>query len=980
MKKFFKTSLSVICIITMLASLIIPSMVMPASAYSFVESQDVIRYTFKGDFSVDAVENMDTAGGAFAISNGALEVKADHERCVAFNNGTEWLILEDGAYMVEIKYTYNESQFETTVGANTSAKRGTIRSVSKDTFKPTDFTVGDDCTDPILTFEEEKIGQELTACAYFEFKGTTGNNVAFCAGGKTHCYIKEIAISKKSFIDVIASDGYNTAPITTLSGVFGDKAELPGANSFEKENSCEGFKGFFADPEFKKSIITEEFTFPTDVLKTTVYAKMDFVNPVAVNIDFETQIADETNKTSYATIDTISKDGNENNKAFKSKIAENFDNGQWGRGKMIYNSDHSSIVINAGWYTVSWDYIIEGEKTLQDHATKNKAYFINYYDKTDGHYSAAHTPISGADFDLLPDKKTLNTWQTETRKIFLSEDVEDFGIFFAPLEAVVYIDNIQFTPIVAEPDLFIDFSEQSECDNGSSIYKVAEHTSDGHENSLGIIFSNAYTGTGQYCEIKQGGSSCGGGVSCNHANDNSTSIPFKAGNYLIKYSYYFVDAPGYNEKKVVPEKFTFKFAYNADLDKSIIPTIGAEIIDQSMAKGTWHTASMLISPKSNIETFGFYLEDCPYHIYIDDISVYSVNLSSSMVIDFEGLEKDTNTTDTTGIANIGTHIGVDSNPNNTVFAFLNSSKYARGNTIKDLEQNFYSIKAGTYKISWNYKIVTTSSYTAGKDITGSLFLIDGYDKNVADNETNRTNAKRIDCASFDLLPDRTKIGEWQEASVAVTLKTDIEKLGLFVDRLTAGVNAYVDNITFTPTSDVAVKTAFYLLFRTPIDAELEDAQGNKMEANSAVYTDPNGDLRSAFRFLSSFNYHKSGKDLYLDYDRQIKIVKRGMKVGIATKDEETGIYTYNQKTKSEKAANATAWSNIDANLEYTFMMFNISEKNRETTYFATPYLVLEIKGKQFVILGETKKTSVEDVFATSQAKADGATWYYQYQE
>ena len=74
MKNIFRAVLSVFCAVTLLASLIIPSLVLPASAYTIPENQDSITFTFdETDFKANTkLNNIQVSGAQYAVTGGAL--------------------------------------------------------------------------------------------------------------------------------------------------------------------------------------------------------------------------------------------------------------------------------------------------------------------------------------------------------------------------------------------------------------------------------------------------------------------------------------------------------------------------------------------------------------------------------------------------------------------------------------------------------------------------------------------------------------------------------------------------------------------------------------------------------------------------------------------------------------------------------------------------------------------------------------------
>lgn len=204
------------------------------------------------------------------------------------------------------------------------------------------------------------------------------------------------------------------------------------------------------------------------------------------------------------------------------------------------------------------------------------------------------------------------------------------------------------------------------------------------------------------------------------------------------------------------------------------------------------------------------------------------------------------------------------------------------------------------------------------------------------------------------------------ANSGLTGKYYTRVIGMGISDSTNGTVVSIDNVTITPVSSAQVSA--YALFVNSGDAPLADAQGNEMAPGSVVYK-KNGSERTAFRFLSSFDYYTDGTDMYLDEAKTTKILKRGMLVGIYDGTK------YTQKAKSEVAAGAAAWTNDGKTLEYSFKIYNISVNNKNTVYYATPYLIVDVGGVQQTITGQTKQNSVQGIYDMSSAKEKGYSWY-----
>lgn len=685
-----------------------------------------------------------------------------------------------------------------------------------------------------------------------------------------------------------------------------------------------------------------------------------------ITIDFETDSVTDT--TGIATITTYTGvDGNASNKAFIGKT-------YYERGNTIKNSNGGNYSFKAGIYRITWNYLITG--VLQP---ANKMYLVNAFPGNTGSTTAKDaTIIAGAEFDLLPNKTTLNKWQQGDVTVNITEDVTQLGLFVVALAATAYVDNIVITPTEKlassnlPTSLNIDFSTQAECDLGSSIYKVDEHISDDqHGKALGVIFGTAYDGGRKYCEIMENSTSCGSGVACNHTADGSAPIKLAAGTYKVTYDYYFKDAPGFcteeapnavNGAYVHPDAFTFKFAYSRSesLYWSINNVLGNNVIDTKKAQKTWHKGQMLLTFTGDVNHLGFYLAQSPYHIYVDNISFELVELGEKTVINFDNGEKPEFTTsyatigavdNTTNKAFIGNTSNVLASGTTTYYP----THYPRGTNILKADGSAYSLSAGSYRVTWDYKL------------TGALNAADTV--RLSDSIVNASTDGTV--LIEDMVPQKTNVEMWQKGEKTIVLTQDAAKLGIFCNPLFSTV--YIDNIEITPIEADYAKVAGYDLFVNATEETLADTKGTQMAPTSVIYTKADGSERTAFRFVSSFNYVKDGDAIYLDEAKTLKILKRGMKFGLVTKGPVENLYQ--QKADSLVDASAAAWSDNGSTKEYTFKVYNISVSNKDQVYFAIPYLVVEIDGEQFTITGKTKESSVQGIFDASAAKTNNYDWY-----
>lgn len=290
---------------------------------------------------------------------------------------------------------------------------------------------------------------------------------------------------------------------------------------------------------------------------------------------------------------------------------------------------------------------------------------------------------------------------------------------------------------------------------------------------------------------------------------------------------------------------------------------------------------------------------------------------------------------------------------------VNNTSY-RGFALTNDASSFvnYSLNA-TYKVSFEYK-------TTGKANVNLTFGVPVGENGPCGSTVNERTSVVSATAAVENWTQVTAYvtapadyyADDYSANVELTSKYYTRVMGMGISNSTNGTVVSIDNVTITPVSSAQVSA--YALFVNKGNAPLADAQGNEMAPGSVVYK-KNGSERTAFRFIAAFDYYADENgDLYLDKDKTVKILKRGMLVGIYDGTN------YTQKANSEVAANAAAWTNNGKTLEYSFKIYNISEKNKDTVYYARPYLIVE--GKEEPIYGTPQKTSVQQIFDEFSAK------------
>ncbi len=172
-------------------------------------------------------------------------------------------------------------------------------------------------------------------------------------------------------------------------------------------------------------------------------------------------------------------------------------------------------------------------------------------------------------------------------------------------------------------------------------------------------------------------------------------------------------------------------------------------------------------------------------------------------------------------------------------------------------------------------------------------------------------------------------------------------------------------------AEMPIDVTGYDMFKNDSGLKLEDTAGTIMENNSVIYKKADGSERTAFRFVSSYDYYTDGTNQYLDADKTIKIVKRGMLFGKVEGEN------YTHLSSSEKDATAEAWSDNGSTIEYTFKVFNISYANKDVEYYVTPYLIVDVGGKELTITGDTASNSIQGIYNNSTAAQNNYTWYTQ---
>jgi len=528
MKKSFRAVLSVLCIITLLASLIIPSIVLPAAAYTFGANEDVITYTFDGtDFKANAtVAGKRVSGGQYSVTGGSLKIAGDknlydgNPRSVIFNNGNDILRLDAGAYAVNFKYRYDYSKHTNNLycaNYNSYKANAPYFNFVINTPESTSVPAGNIGTSVVNDFI--KPSESVSGSTQMEktvLVNVTGSGVNFgirSAWLECDVYIDEITIARKTSIEIIPTDGTNTALAETVSGVPGAAATLPRKDDLDGVISGKVFEGFYADAAFTTPI-TQAITFPTDTLKKTIYAKMVTENSYpegTIIFDFDDNNAGM--KTGSNKVENITVSGgaygiNVNKPAAAQgnvlSINGNVGSGAHNHGDprdIIFNDGTAFTALPAGDYEITYDYFVKyialsdmasSCSNCQDFFNGNQVWqhvkFATF--KKNGFGATSTSNERGALSEGLiaanavsaenPTASGSGTITLTVTEQMVAEGTNYFGIRIATLSHSVWLDNIVIKPVKKQEEhdksVTIDFEQDTANHTSSALLGIIPTT------------------------------------------------------------------------------------------------------------------------------------------------------------------------------------------------------------------------------------------------------------------------------------------------------------------------------------------------------------------------------------------------------------------------------------------------------------------------------------------------------------------------
>ena len=383
MKNTFRAVLSVFCAVTLLASLIIPSLVLPASAYTIPENQDSITFTFdETDFKANTkLNNIQVSGAQYAVTGGALKISGDKVQyngslcSMIFNNGSDILKLDPGTYAVNFKYRYDYSKHTNNLYcANYNNYKSNAQYFNFTVNTPEGTSVPQDVgttvvKDFITTSEDVDGSTQKEKTVLVNITGSSAVNFGIRSVYlECDVYIDEIIIAKKTSIKIIVTDGTDGAHVDPLSGIPGDVATLPGAEELDGAIAGKFFERYYAA---LATPITAAMTFPTDALTKTIYAKMVTDNAVpdsTVTIDFE-----ENTEAGTTGLVSIVSDGTNKVLSIRGNNATQV------RSKGIKDKDGNEYTLKAGVWEVTYKY-----KIPETYSAATRVYIIHGFDEYKG--------------------------------------------------------------------------------------------------------------------------------------------------------------------------------------------------------------------------------------------------------------------------------------------------------------------------------------------------------------------------------------------------------------------------------------------------------------------------------------------------------------------------------------------------------------------------------------------------------------------
>ncbi len=835
MKKTFKAALSIFCSVMLLASLIIPSLVLPAAAYTFPTGQDTITYTFDGtDFKADTtVAGVKVSGGQYSVTGGALKIAGDKNlydgapRSVIFNNGSDILRLDPGAYAVSFKYRYEYSKHTNNLycaNYNNYKSNAQYFNFTVNTPEGTGVPAGEVGTtivkDFITTNESISGSTQKEKTVLVNITGSSAVNFGIrSAYLECDVYIDEITIARKTSIEIIPTDGTTTAMAEVISGVPGTAATLPDASVLDGAIAGKVFEGFYADAAFTTPV-TQAMIFPTDTITKTIYAKMVVDNSVpAGTIIFDFDNNNAGMKVGNNTVESLRVSGgafglNDEKPAAAqgnilsingSKTADNHGDNR----DLLFNDGSNFIPLAAGTYDISYDYFVENRAVTE---TANCPSCQNFFDgtkyqhikfvtlkKSDFSWSSHENPrgvLSDGLFAASVVSETIkNASGSGTVTITVTDQmVEDganyLGLRIATLSYAVWLDNIVIKPVVEKPanTVIMDFENDTANYTDTTMLKIEDSTGkDGNPSKVFLASSNNQIRT-QLVKDKNG---------------NTYSL--KAGKWKVTYDY------------KVPANASQKLWLMYNVTKTNHPTItpptsyttGVNIIDENLVKefdkgNAWVSGSITFTLDADVDYIGFgaLTNGAGNGVYLDNVVFTPVveKPANTVIMDFEN-----DTANHTGSAMLKIESSTDKDGNPSKVFLASSNDQIRTQLVKDKNDKVYSLTKGVWKVTYDYKVPTNANQ--------KLWLL--HDVMVTTGQLAPNGATTPYTSGLKLsqvnLAKVTNMGDtWLSDSIVINVTADegVKNIGFGAQTGSASNAVYIDNVVFTEVTDSAVNLSF----------------------------------------------------------------------------------------------------------------------------------------------------------------------------
>lgn len=838
MKKSFRAVLSVLCIVTLLASLIIPSIVLPAAAYTFGANEDVITYTFDGtDFKANAtVAGKRVSGGQYSVTGGSLKIAGDKNlydgapRSIIFNNGNDILRLDAGAYAVNFKYRYEYSKHTNNLyctNYNSYKANAPYFNFVINTPEGTGVPAGEIGTivvNDFITPSESVSGS--TQMEKTVLVNVTGSGVNFgirSAWLECDVYIDEITIARKTSIEIIPTDGTNTAFAEVVSGVPGTTATLPEKDDLDGVISGKVFEGFYADAAFTTPI-TQAMTFPTDALKRTVYAKMvtDNAYPEGTIIfDFDDNNAGM--KTGSNKVENITVSGgaygiNVNKPAAAQgnvlSINGNVGSGAHNHGDtrdIIFNDGTAFTALPAGDYEITYDYFVK-YIALSDMASScsscqgffngNNVYqhikFATF--KKSGFNATSGANVRGALSDGLvaadvvtatnPTASGSGTVTLTVTQQMVTDGANYFGIRISTLTHSVWLDNIVIKPVNNQSDpeepkgVTIDFDNNVEA-GATGLVNII---SDGTNKVLSIRGNNVEQNRSEGIKDK-----------------NGNEYTLTAGVWKATYKYKIIDTYSKYTTVYMIHGFGVYKGELCNIDTSQNYTSGRKLVDKNLVTstevGVWKQDSVTFTLEGDVTNLGFAAFGNTV-VYLDDVVFTPVveEPAKSVAMDFE---QDTANYTGSSMLKIQDGTGKDGNPSKVFYA--SSNDQIRTQLVKDKNGNVYSLTKGVWKMTYDYKVPTDKNQKIW--LLHDVMITKGQ---LADDGATTDYTSGLKLSGVNLAKVTTSGDTWLSDSIIinVTSETGVKNIGFGAETVSGNSGVYLDNVVFTQVKEEYVNLTF----------------------------------------------------------------------------------------------------------------------------------------------------------------------------